>query len=235
MSEYPNIDNFNIQSAEELITWVNGDLKNWIKEVTRLRYEDTGDKDTLPDMYVRGRKSPRIPSSPTDVTDFDKVGDISYDGQWLYVLVEVSDGVLQWARTQLSAANPWPVPQVLEKATTPDAEDGTDDDKFMTALKTLRSIEYNGLGGKGFEWQNMVGSRIAGQWYHNTEDYPIATVIDVAGSTGTHTVYLSDDGGDTQFEYWTNALTGCFALVPSGYSIRLNSGTPSVWRELRRV
>lgn len=237
MSEYPNIDNFNIESPEELLTWVNGDLKNWIKEVTRLRYEDTGDKDTLPDMYVRGRKSPRIPNSPTDVTDFDKVGDISYDGQWLYVLVEVSEGVLRWSRTQLSASDPWPVP-ATDKASVPDAQEGENDTRFMTPLTTDAAIKANALGGSNYAISgNLIGNgRAANTNYTNDTDSPIFVSATSVG-TNASACRLLVDGVDMFTNYSrqqnaTNIVSVC-GIVPAGSIYRVNTieGALTLWYE----
>lgn len=73
-----------------------------LQQITRLRNEDIGDWNNLANTYVSGRKVGRVPSSSVDVIDGDRVGDINYDLNYLYLLS--TDGVTPaWRRIALAA------------------------------------------------------------------------------------------------------------------------------------
>lgn len=79
---------------------------SFLQTIQRLRQvEDLPDWANLPNLFVSGRSSRRIPSGAVDVVAGDKLGDVVYalDGSYQYTLVSVS-GVNTWARVALDVA-----------------------------------------------------------------------------------------------------------------------------------
>ena len=82
------------------------DLVDFAQEITRLReIEDVPDFTNLTQIFVSGRTTTRIPSTPTDVLETDNQGDIVTDGAngFEYKLVDVS-GTLTWDRRTLNTS-----------------------------------------------------------------------------------------------------------------------------------
>lgn len=76
------------------------DVANILRSISRLRQEeDLPDFTGLPNKFLSGRSTTRIPSSPADVLSTDVQGDVVYatDGAYMYVLVSVT-GTLTWGR-----------------------------------------------------------------------------------------------------------------------------------------
>jgi len=74
-----------------------------LEEITRTRREDVADFTNLPNIFMRGRRVGRVPSSSADVIDGDKDMDFNMadDGLgtiYLYALVGT-----QWLRVQLQS------------------------------------------------------------------------------------------------------------------------------------
>lgn len=81
-------------------------LKAWADELVRLReVEDLPDFTNLNQVFLGGRTTQRVPTTPSNVLSTDNLGDviISSDGAFEYKLVSVS-GILKWARTALNTA-----------------------------------------------------------------------------------------------------------------------------------
>jgi len=79
--------------------FTNEELLNSYKEVQRLREaEDIPDFTNLNQVFVSGRSTTRIPSSPTDVLSGDNVGDVANDGSFVYTLLDIGGGTLRWDR-----------------------------------------------------------------------------------------------------------------------------------------
>jgi hypothetical protein len=75
-------------------------LMNWAKNVSQTRHEDIKDFDKLPELYMRGRKTEKVPSSSTDTADCH-VGDFNYSIDYYYICVNDS-GTLKWRRIPLA-------------------------------------------------------------------------------------------------------------------------------------
>lgn len=92
-SPYPLVD-----KAEQLVPFA--------KEITRLReLEDVPDFTNLTQVFVSGRTTTRVPSTPSDVLDTDNEGDIVTDAPngFEYKLVN-NAGTLEWDRRALDTA-----------------------------------------------------------------------------------------------------------------------------------
>lgn len=75
------------------------DVLKWITEVTRARNSD------LDDYNVQQRENPRIynltPASAGDLSGNEKAGDIAFDVNFIYIVVDNS-GTLEWRKASLS-------------------------------------------------------------------------------------------------------------------------------------
>lgn len=83
---------------------LNSGIEEVIERIVELRFEDLTDWNNLPQRFVGGRKTNRIPSSSVDVLASDLEGDIAVDGpnNFLYILVD-NAGTLVWRRITLAA------------------------------------------------------------------------------------------------------------------------------------
>ena len=82
------------------------DLVDFAKEITRLReIEDVPDFTNLSQIFLGGRTTTRVPSSPTNVLDTDNVGDVVTDvaNGFEYKLVD-NAGTFVWDRRSLNIA-----------------------------------------------------------------------------------------------------------------------------------
>ena len=72
-----------------------------LQEIIEKRGQDVGDFDNLPQIYVLGRTTARVPTSATDVVATDNEADIVNDGTYEYKLLDIS-GTLKWDRRTLN-------------------------------------------------------------------------------------------------------------------------------------
>ncbi len=74
-----------------------------LQQIARYRDEDITDRNTLPAVFISGRTVGKIPSSSTDISATDRVGDISFavDGSYIYYCVNAS-GTAKWRRIALA-------------------------------------------------------------------------------------------------------------------------------------
>lgn len=78
------------------------DIKDTLKRVLDERNNDIAEWDNLPQRFVAGRKVARTPSGSSDVTVSDCLGDINYDANYLYILVD-NAGTYVWRRVSLAS------------------------------------------------------------------------------------------------------------------------------------
>ncbi len=90
----------------ELLSEEPSEIARVLREIVRLRSEDTENFNNQKDTLIRGRKVDKIPTAYNDVTDGDVVGDFSYDNTYAYILMDDA-GTLKWLRLYGSTANPW--------------------------------------------------------------------------------------------------------------------------------
>lgn len=78
-------------------------IYDWIEEITSIREtEDISQFSNIPNLYLPGRSTGRVPSTPTDVVAADQEGDIVNDGTYEYKLVNVTGTGLRWDRRTLN-------------------------------------------------------------------------------------------------------------------------------------
>jgi hypothetical protein len=68
--------------------------------VQRLREEDIENFNNLKNIFISGRKVGKIPTSSTDITAGDRVGDFNYTASHLYIVVDDA-GSGEWRRIAL--------------------------------------------------------------------------------------------------------------------------------------
>jgi hypothetical protein len=78
------------------------DIKTIIMRILDNRPFDIDEFTNLNNVFIAGRKSGKIPSSSADIAISDRVGDISYDADYLYIVVNDS-GSAEWRRVALGS------------------------------------------------------------------------------------------------------------------------------------
>lgn len=89
------LEDYPYWSAENL-----DDIKNQMRDITSARRNDIAVFQNLTSVFIQGRSVGKIPTSSTDVTNGDKVGDFSYDSTYAYLLVD-NAGTGEWRRIAL--------------------------------------------------------------------------------------------------------------------------------------
>jgi len=84
----------------------NGDTVDILSKICNIRKDDIATIQNLPNVTVSGRTVTKIPTSSTDVSGNDKIGDINFatDGgnEYMYVLMDIG-GAGEWRRVQLNS------------------------------------------------------------------------------------------------------------------------------------
>lgn len=78
------------------------EIKEQLRQITNIRKDDITTISQITSSFVSGRKIGKIPSSSADVDVTDKVGDINYDADYLYILIDDS-GTPAWRRATLAS------------------------------------------------------------------------------------------------------------------------------------
>ncbi len=78
------------------------DVKDQIREICNVRKDDIAQISNLVNTFVAGRKVGKIPSASSDVAATDRLGDVNYDQDYLYILIDDS-GTAAWRRVLLEA------------------------------------------------------------------------------------------------------------------------------------
>lgn len=81
------------------------DVVNWLRGISIQRTDDVKEINNLNTQYVQGRlRTDRAaPSSHSDVTATDQLGDIVRTGSFEYIVVNDA-GTLKWSRVALNVA-----------------------------------------------------------------------------------------------------------------------------------
>ena len=77
------------------------DIKDLLRIITRERTIDITDFENLKNRFMSGRKVGKIPSGAADVSDTDRIGDMNYDENYLYLLTTDGSGGAIWGRIAL--------------------------------------------------------------------------------------------------------------------------------------
>lgn len=89
LKEYPNYD-------------VKRDAQELLTQICNIRKDDIVQAKNLDFTFVSGRKVGRIPSASNDVISGDKIGDLNYDSDYIYILVD-NAGTGVWRRAALGS------------------------------------------------------------------------------------------------------------------------------------
>lgn len=73
------------------------DIAEVLRKIIQCRKDDINDYNNLPQRFVMGRLVPKLPTSSSDVDPTDKLGDIHYEDDFGYILIDNS-GTLEWRR-----------------------------------------------------------------------------------------------------------------------------------------
>ena len=92
-----------MQPFPKLIDETLAGVSGVIRFIVRARDGDVTDNNNLPNIYMRGRRVGKIPTSSSNVVPDDKIGDFSFavDGSYIYFLVS-NAGSPQWRRAALA-------------------------------------------------------------------------------------------------------------------------------------
>ena len=69
-----------------------------VRKISQLREEDILDRNNFPAIFFLGRKVGKVPASSLDIAATDRVGDMNYDTNFLYLFPTVSG----WRRIALA-------------------------------------------------------------------------------------------------------------------------------------
>ncbi len=78
------------------------EIKNQLRQITNTRKDDITVITQITSSFITGRKVGKIPTGSIDVQVADKVGDINYDANYLYILIDDS-GTPAWRRATLAS------------------------------------------------------------------------------------------------------------------------------------
>lgn len=92
MKPYPSLSKKDLAGVVDVVQFI-----------ARQREIDIRDWNNLQNIYVLGRKIDRIPSSSMDVEITDRIGDISFQDDYVYYLFN-NAGTTEWRRV---AAATW--------------------------------------------------------------------------------------------------------------------------------
>lgn len=91
MKTYPKLLKSDIDSVASVLQFI-----------IRERQNDVTENTNLPQIFIGGRKVGKIPTSSIDIVATDKVGDLNYDPNYLYIVVD-NAGTAEWRRGALAA------------------------------------------------------------------------------------------------------------------------------------
>ena len=77
------------------------DVKEQLRLITNTRKDDISTISQITSSFISGRRVGKIPSSSIDVEVTDKVGDVNYDADYFYILIDDS-GTPAWRRIALA-------------------------------------------------------------------------------------------------------------------------------------
>lgn len=86
----------------QLVTYSEPEIRELLTSITEERLIDIVNWNNLPNRFILGRKVGKIPTSASDVSVSDRIGDINYDDSYLYLVVDNSGAT--WARIALDTS-----------------------------------------------------------------------------------------------------------------------------------
>jgi hypothetical protein len=89
MKPYPSTVSESLSSVTDVVQFI-----------VRERDVDIRDWNNLNNIYISGRKVGKIPTSSVDIVPEDRVGDVSYDVSYFYIVVN-NGGTAEWRRIAL--------------------------------------------------------------------------------------------------------------------------------------
>ena len=86
----------------QVISQTLSDVTGILRLITRERTNDINEFNNLKNIFISGRKVAKIPSGSADVAISDRVNDINWDANYIYILIDNS-GTAEWRRTSLGS------------------------------------------------------------------------------------------------------------------------------------
>lgn len=78
------------------------DVKKQLHQITNTRKDDIITISQITSSFISGRRVGKVPSASADVDTSDKVGDVNYDANYFYILID-NAGTPEWRRASLGA------------------------------------------------------------------------------------------------------------------------------------
>lgn len=78
------------------------DIKEQLLQIANIRKDDITLINNLPNIFIGGRKVGKIPTSSADIAPTDRVGDVNYDVNYLYIVID-NAGTATWRRATLGS------------------------------------------------------------------------------------------------------------------------------------
>lgn len=78
------------------------DVKNQLRQICNTRKDDITQISILNSIFIAGRKVGKIPTASNDVVATDRIGDVNYDADYFYILIDNS-GTPEWRRASLGS------------------------------------------------------------------------------------------------------------------------------------
>lgn len=90
-----------LKDYPRLLNGTPEDMRDVLYEIIRTRSQDQAAFDQIKAKYIAGRKVTRTPSASNDVLTTDRLGDLSADENYIYILID--DSGLAWRRAALGS------------------------------------------------------------------------------------------------------------------------------------
>jgi len=78
------------------------DVQAFTNYICRTRDDDITQTSNYTNIFIRGRKVGKVPTSSADVAATDKLGDINFTDDYMYVLID-NGGTAEWRRVALGS------------------------------------------------------------------------------------------------------------------------------------
>lgn len=78
------------------------EMQEVLREITNTRKDDITTISQITSSFISGRKVGKTPTSSADVSTSDKVGDVNYDANYFYILID-NAGTPAWRRVALAS------------------------------------------------------------------------------------------------------------------------------------
>lgn len=78
------------------------DIVDFVRYICRTRDDDVTEAGNYNNIFIRGRLVGKVPTGSADVAATDKIGDVNFTDDYMYVLIDNS-GTAEWRRVALGS------------------------------------------------------------------------------------------------------------------------------------